>query len=99
MEQEDSAVAVSTGSTASMEERSRRADADLRGRPLPLWHTWLVIGLVIAATAYGLLDPDAYRVTEYLTTIWRAQDAVTLAAMAGVVWAAHRALGMNARWL
>lgn len=63
----------------------------IAGRPLAQWYTWVVAALVVAATLYGLLANEPYRVTEYLALIWRAQDIVTLCAVPVLVWSASKA--------
>jgi len=61
-------------------------------RPLAAAYGWLVAALVAAATLYGLLADDPYRdVTALTRQTWRAQDAVTLAAVLVLLWAAHLA--------
>lgn len=48
--------------------------------------------MVILATGYGLLEPEAYRaVPELLRETWRAQDAVSLASLPLLVFAWRRA--------
>jgi hypothetical protein len=78
--------AEATTRVGGQDRRSARA-----GHPLPLWYSLLVAAAVIAATAYGLLVGDAYRVTPKQEAIWRGQDLVTLVAVALLVWSAVRA--------
>lgn len=54
--------------------------------------------LVVVATCYGLLEPDAYRdVPELLRQTWRAQDAVSLASVPVLVFAWRRARAGSVR--
>jgi hypothetical protein len=79
----------------SRQEMHPPADAAERprtGTPLPLPSAIVLGCLVVAATTYGLLSDDAYRlVTDLTRSTWRAQDAVTLACVPVVIWAAVRA--------
>jgi hypothetical protein len=61
------------------------------GRPLPLWYSSTVAGLVAVATVYGLVTRPYRLVPDMLATTWVAQDAVTLATAPLLVWAAVRA--------
>jgi len=65
------------------------------GRTLPLWFTFLLGGVLVGATVYGLLVPDAYRVSdgvrETLPETLRGQDIVTLLAALALVWGGLRA--------
>ena len=60
------------------------------GRPLPLWYSLLLAGVLTVATGYGLLvegaypAPDGVRVT--LPETLRGQDLVTLLATVALVW-------------
>ena len=60
------------------------------GRPLPLWYSLTVAGLVAVATVYGLVTRPYRLVPDLLATTWVAQDAVTLATAPLLVWAAVR---------
>jgi len=79
----------------SRQEMHPPADAAERprtGTPLPLPSAIVLGCLVVAATTYGLLSDDAYRlVTDLTRSTWRAQDAVTLACVPVLIWAAVRA--------
>ncbi|WP_407343154.1 hypothetical protein [Pengzhenrongella phosphoraccumulans] len=79
----------------SRHEMHPPADAAERprtGTPLPLTSAIVLGCLVVAATTYGLLSDDAYRlVTDLTRSTWRAQDAVTLACVPVLIWAAVRA--------
>lgn len=70
---------------AASADRSSRGD-----RYPPAWTPWALAALVSTAAAYGLVAADAYRVVDYLAAIWRAQDAVTIAALPPLVWSAAR---------
>jgi hypothetical protein len=65
------------------------------GRPLPLWYSLVLGGVLVAATLYGLLvegaypTPDGVRPT--LPETLRGQDVVTLLAALTLVWGAFRA--------
>lgn len=68
--------------------------AGLRAPTAPLWTSWLLGGVLVAATLYGLLVGDAYRSTPTrpdLHAVLRGQDALTLLAVPVLVRAAHRA--------
>ena len=69
--------------------------AERQGRPLPLWYSLLLAGVLVIATGYGLLVEGAYRAPEgvrpTLPETLRGQDAVTLLAAAALVWGAVRA--------
>ena len=68
------------------------AERPRTGTPLPLPSAIVLGCLVVAATTYGLLSDDAYRlVTDLTRSTWRAQDAVTLACVPVLIWAAVRA--------
>jgi hypothetical protein len=86
---------MSTNIGQSRQEVDPRASAAEHPRtpaPLPLPYLLVLGGLVLAATAYGLLTDDAYRLVPDLTrSTWRAQDAVTLACVPVLIWAAVRA--------
>lgn len=71
--------------------------AKRRGRPLPLWYSLTVGGLVAVATSYGLLTRPYRLVPDLLSVTWVAQDAVTLLAVPVLVWAAHRAAAGSLR--
>lgn len=59
-------------------------------RPLPPAYFGVLAGLVVAATVYGLVVEDAYRLVSDLTReTWRAQDAVTLS-LVPVLLVSHR---------
>jgi len=64
-------------------------------RTLPLWFTFLLGGVLVGATLYGLLVPDAYRVSEgvreTLPETLRGQDIVTLLAAVALVFSGLRA--------
>lgn len=65
---------------------------DRRSRPLPVGYVPVLSLLVVVAALYGLLADDAYRLVPALTReTWRAQDAVTLATVPVLLWAAWRA--------
>ena len=69
----------------------RRDARRLRGRPEEL-RVWLLGVLVVSASGYGLLAENAYRsVPTLVEQTWRAQDAVTLASVPVLLWAAGRA--------
>jgi len=68
------------------------AERPRTGTPLPLPSAIVLGCLVVVATTYGLLSDDAYRlVTDLTRSTWRAQDAVTLACVPVLIWAAVRA--------
>jgi hypothetical protein len=76
--------------------RRRHVDADRApGRPLPLWYSLLLAGVLVLATGYGLLVDGAYPapagVRPTLPETLRGQDVVTLLAALALVWAAVRA--------
>lgn len=63
------------------------------GRPLPFAYLMVLAVLVTVAAGHGLLVEDAYRLVPDLTReTWRAQNAVTLAAVPVLIWSARRAL-------
>lgn len=62
------------------------------GLPLPVAFPLVLAALVVVAAGYGLLVDDAYRsVPALVRETWRAQDAVTLAAVPVLLWAGWRA--------
>jgi hypothetical protein len=65
-----------------------------RAPTAPLWTSWLLGAVLVAATSYGLIVEGAYRSTPTrpeLHAILRGQDALTLLAVPLLLWAAHRA--------
>jgi hypothetical protein len=75
--------------------RGGRVRAEAAGRPLPLWYSLLLAGVLLLATGYGLLVEGAYPapdgVRPTLPATLRGQDLVTLLAAVALVWAAVRA--------
>ncbi|HSK27843.1 MAG TPA: hypothetical protein VK894_13115 [Jiangellales bacterium] len=68
------------------------------GVTLSIWWTTAVAALVAVATTYGLVVDGAYRSVDPLVEqTWRAQDAVTLALLPVLVWAARRAAAGSVR--
>lgn len=91
-------MAVSMESMVSAQRLPRPGMPRTLGRPLARWYTWAVAVLVAAATLYGLLAEQAYRVTDYLALIWRSQDVVTLCMVPVLIWSASRARAGSLRW-
>ena len=81
--------------TPGVVDTGHRTEVEPTGRPLPLWYSLLLAGVLVAATAYGLLVEGAYRapagVRPSLPATLRGQDVVTLLAAAALVWGAVRA--------
>ena len=85
--------------TAPVEQNEDRDQqpglASTAGRPLPVWYSLLLAGVLVIATGYGLLiagaypAPDGVRAT--LPETLRGQDLVTLLAAVALVWGAVRA--------
>ncbi len=74
-------------SAASVHERGTA-----RSAPLPAAVLAVLAILVVGATCYGLVAPDAYgTVPELLRQTWRAEDAVSLASIPLLVFAWRRA--------
>lgn len=72
--------------------RPARQTPDSAGKPLPAAYIGLLAALVVAATAYGLLAQDAYRLVPEMTReTWRAQDAITLSLVPVMLWSSRRA--------
>lgn len=69
--------------------------APAAGRPLPVWYTLLLAGVLLFATGYGLLVKGAYPapdgVRPTLPETLRGQDLVTLLSAIALVWGALRA--------
>lgn len=86
---------MSTSIGQSSQELGPEAAAPERPRTraaLALLYVLILGFLVVAATTYGLLADDAYRLVSDLTrSTWRAQDAVTLAIVPVLIWSAARA--------
>jgi hypothetical protein len=79
---------VSVISTAATRLARSRPET---GRPLPLWYSLLLAVPLAAATAYGLLVPDAYRTPVDIAAQGRGQDLLTLLSVPLMLWAAARA--------
>lgn len=75
--------------TAAARERSR-----VHAGALPIGHTVGLAAVLVVATLYGLLDPEAYRVSagvrDTLPETLRGQDLLTLLTVPVLVWAAIR---------
>lgn len=85
-------------STTLPRQRTPRTQGTGPPRTLSLPYTGAVAVLAAAATGYGLVAADAYRsVPPLLEQTWRAQDAVTLATLPLLLWAARRARGGSLR--
>lgn len=62
------------------------------GKPLSWRYFAILSALVVAATLYGLVDKDAYRLVSAMTEqTWRAQDAVSLALVPVLLSSSRRA--------
>ncbi|HEX6325313.1 MAG TPA: hypothetical protein VFZ72_01980 [Jiangellaceae bacterium] len=62
------------------------------GRPLSPAYFGALAVMVVAATVYGLVVEDAYRLVSVMTKeTWRAQDAVSLTLVPVVLWSSRRA--------
>jgi hypothetical protein len=79
--------------------RSRRAETTRRGQvatsPRGWWLSVVLSVLLVAATCYGLVYDEAYRVSpgvrENLPDVLRGQDLLTLMTVPVLLWLAHRA--------
>jgi hypothetical protein len=86
---------MNASTTSGVAHVGRATEAEPAGRPLPLWYSLLLAGVLLAATGYGLLVEEAYRapagVRPSLPATLRGQDVVTLLAAVALVWGAVRA--------
>ncbi len=80
------------GATMMVSVPSAHESGTARSAPLPAFVIAVLAILVVGATCYGLVAPDAYRtVPELLRQTWRAEDAVSLASIPLLVLAWRRA--------
>jgi hypothetical protein len=86
---------MTSSTTPGAVQSGDRTDVEPTGRPLPLWYSLLLAGVLVIATVYGLLVEGAYRaptgVRPSLPATLRGQDLVTLLAAVVLVWGAVRA--------
>ena len=86
---------MSASLTPGAVRAGHHVDVEPAGRPLPLWYSLLLAGVLVAATLYGSLVEGAYRapagVRPSLPATLRGQDAVTMLAAVALVWGAVRA--------
>lgn len=76
------------------ETRSLPQQSVARPPTAPLWLTWALAGVLVAATLAGLLGEGMYRETfarDHLGATLRGQDALTLLTVPVLLWTAHRA--------
>jgi hypothetical protein len=88
---------MATFTTSRLAVRAATVRPKGGGRPLPLWYSVAVGGLVALATFYGLLTRPYRLVPDLLSVTWVAQDAVTLLAVPVLVWSARRAAAGSLR--